>query len=138
MPVMQERTGWRDEGISRRHRKWGIGCTTTDFDFLMLEYEFGNPSAIVEYKHEYAEPQSVLRPQYQALIKLGNSAKIPVLACRYSDDFSCYKVVALNEYALKFIPERTELDEIGWVSLLYKIRGHEVTPEFLERMKLEI
>lgn len=138
MPITKERTGWRDERISQRHHKWGIGCTTTDFDFLMLEYEFGNPSAIVEYKHEYAEPQSALKPQYQALIKLGNSAKIPVIACRYSDDFSCYKVVALNEYALKFIPERTELDEIGWVSLLYKIRGHEVTPEFLERMKLEI
>ena len=52
----------------------------------MLEYEFGNPSAIVEYKHEKAEPQYPTNPKYQALIKLGNSAKIPVIACRYSND----------------------------------------------------
>lgn len=138
MPVMPERTGWRDERISLRHRKWGIGCTTTDFDFLMLEYEFGNPSAIVEYKHEFAEPQSPAKPQYQAIIKLGNCAKIPVIACRYSDDFSRFKVVPLNDYAKKFIPQRIELDENSWVTLLYKIRGHEVTPEFLESMKVEI
>ena len=138
MPVTQERTGWRDERISLRHRMWGIGCTTTDFDFLMLEYEFGNPSAIVEYKHEYAEPQSPLKPQYQALIKLGNSAKIPVMACRYSDDFTRYTVTPLNEFAVKFVPKRIVLDEMGWVSLLYKIRGHEVTPEFLAGMKVEI
>ena len=138
MPVTQERTGWRDEEISRHHRKWGIGCTAIDFDFLLLEYEFGNPSAIVEYKHEYAEPQSILKAPYQALIKLGNSAKIPVLACRYSRDFSHYKVTPLNEYAKRFVPERTEFDEIGWVSLLYRMRGREVTPEFLEGMKVEV
>jgi hypothetical protein len=71
-------------------------------------------------------------------IKLGNCAKIPVIACRYSDDFSRFKVVPLNDYAKKFIPQRIELDENGWVTLLYKIRGHEVTPEFLESMKVEI
>lgn len=138
MPVTPERTGWRDEGISRRHRKWGIGCTTVDFDFLMLEYEFGNPSAIVEYKHEKAEPQYPTNPKYQALIKLGNNAKIPVIACRYSNDYTKYRVVALNDYAKKYIPETTELNEIGWVTLLYKIRGHDVTPEFLKNMEVEI
>lgn len=138
MPITKERTGWRDERISERHHMWGIGCTTTDFDFLMLEYEFGNPSAIVEYKHENAPLQYPTNVQYQALIKLGNSAKIPVIACRYADDFSKYKVIPLNEYAKKFVPDRVELDEIGWVSLLYRIRGHDVTPEFLASMKVEI
>ena len=138
MPLTKERTGWRDERISQHHRKWGIGCTATDFDFLMLEYEYGNPSAIVEYKHENAPIQYPTNPQYQALIKLGDKAEIPVLACRYSDDFTSYKVIPLNEYARKIIPDRSELDEISWVKLLYKIRGREATPEFLEHMKIEI
>lgn len=138
MSLTRERTGWRDERISERHRKWGIGCTATDFDFLMLEYEHGNPSAIIEYKHEKAPKQYSSNAQYQALIKLSNSAKIPAIACRYSDDFSKYKIIPLNEYAKKFIPERIEVDEISWVTLLYKIRGRDVTPEFLESMKIEI
>ena len=138
MPVMQERTGWRDEGISRRHRKWGIGCTMVDFDFLSLEYEFGRPCAIVEYKNEHAEPQFASDPRYRALISLGNSAKIPVIACRYTDDYARYSVVALNEHAKKFIPSRKTIDELGWVTLLYEIRGHEVTPEFLASMEVEI
>lgn len=135
---MQERTGWRDERISRRHRKWGIGCTATDFDFLMLEYVKGEPSAIVEYKNEFAPVQYPTNPQYQALKKLGDKAEIPVLACRYSDDFQRYKIVPLNDCAKNFLPEREELDEISWVKLLYKIRGYDVTPDFLESMKIEI
>lgn len=138
MPVTQERTGWRDAGISDRHRKWGIGCTMVDFDFLSLEYEFGRPCAIVEYKNEHAETQYSSNPKYRALISLGNSAKIPVVACRYTDDYSRYSVVALNEHARKFIPARKTIDELSWVTLLYEMRGHEVTPEFLASMEVEI
>ena len=138
MPVMQERTGWRDEGISRRHRKWGIGCTMVDFDFLSLEYEWGRPCAIVEYKNEHAALQYATDTRYIALVSLGDSAKIPVIVCRYTDDYSQYSVVPLNEHAKKFIPGRKVLDELGWITLLYKIKGHEVTPEFLEKMKVEI
>lgn len=124
MPITKERTGWRDEGISNRHREWGVGCTATDFDFLLLEYEFGEPSAIVEYKNEHAAPQYSSNVQYRALVKLGNSAKIPVIVCRYSDDYSHYVAVALNKYAREFIPNgRAEFDEAGWVKLLYDIRG---------------
>lgn len=138
MPVTPERTGWRDEGISRRHRKWGIGCTATDFDFLLLEYEYGTPKAIIEYKSEYAKPQYLTSPQYQALIKLGNKAEIPVLACRYSEDYSSYNVVPLNDYAKKFVSERKKFDEEGWITLLYEMKGHKVTPEFLANMEVEI
>ena len=113
MPVTPERTGCRDEGISRRHRKWGVVCTMVDFDFLSLEYEFGKPCAIVEYKSEHAAPQYVSDPRYKALISLCNSAKIPVLACRYIDDYANYSVVPLNEYARKHIADSNTLDEIG-------------------------
>jgi hypothetical protein len=46
-----ERTGWRDESVSRRHRKWGFDCPATDLDFMLLEYNHGAPVAVVDYKH---------------------------------------------------------------------------------------
>lgn len=37
--VAEERNGWRDERISKRHRQWGRDCPAVDIDFLMLEYD---------------------------------------------------------------------------------------------------
>ena len=136
--VRQERTGWRDEGLSQRHRRWGWDCPAVDIDFLMLEYDNGKASALVEYKNEHAKPQYVSHPTYQAMINLGDRAGIPVIACRYSDDFSKWRVVPLNTKAREFIPERVDLDEAGWVRLLYKIRGREISDDILEGMKIEI
>lgn len=136
--VRPERTYWRDEGLSQRHRKWGWDCPMLDIDFLVLEYDSGKASAIIEYKNEHAEPQYASHPSYQAIIDLGNRAELPVIACRYSDDYRKYKAVALNEYARKYLPNREEFDEPGWVSLLYKIRGREISDDVLANMKVEI
>ena len=136
--VRQERTGWRDEGLSQRHRRWGWDCPAVDIDFLMLEYDNGKASALVEYKNEHAKPQYASHPTYQAMINLGDRAGIPVIACRYSDDYSKWRVVPLNTKAREFIPECVEIDEAGWVSLLYRIRGREVSDDVLEGMKVEI
>lgn len=46
-----ERSGWRDQEISLRHRKWGFNCPCTDLDFMLLEYNHGAPVAVVDYKH---------------------------------------------------------------------------------------
>ena len=136
--VRPERTGWRDEALSRRHRRLGWDCPAVDIDFLFLEYDHGRASAIVEYKNEHAAPQYASHPTYQAMIDLGNKAGIPVIACRYSDDFSKWKVVPLNDAAKKHIPQRVELNEQGWVKLLYKIRGYEVPHGVLDGIDTEI
>lgn len=136
--VRAERTGWRDEALSRRHRKWGWDCPAVDLDFLFLEYDHGKASAIVEYKNEHAAPQYASHPTYQAMIDLGNRAKIPVIACRYADDFSKWKVTALNDEALKYIPRRVELDEAGWVRLLYKIRGYDLPQTVIDAMNIAV
>jgi hypothetical protein len=104
----------------------------------MLEYDRGKASALVEYKNEHAAPQYANHPTYQAMIDLGNRAGLPVIACRYTDDFSKWRVVPLNNFAKSFIPERQELTEKEWVKLLYKIRGYEVPDEVLEGMDIEI
>ena len=136
--VKQERTHWRDEGLSERHRRWGWDCPATDIDFLMLEYDNGKASAIIEYKHERAQVQYASHPTYRAMIDLGNRAGLPVIACRYSDDYEKYKAVALNNYARKYLPERKEFDEEGWVRLLYEIRGRNIPEDLLCSMNTEI
>ena len=67
MEVKKERSGWRDEGISRRHRLWGVSCSATDIDFLLVEYIYNTPKAIIEYKNEHAPPQKLSASQYQVL-----------------------------------------------------------------------
>lgn len=136
--VRPERTGWRDEALSRRHRRWGWDCPAVDLDFLFLEYDRGKASAIVEYKNEHAAPQYASHPTYQAMIDLGNRAGVPVLACRYSDDFSEFKVIPLNEKAKEYVPSRFSTNEAGWVELLYKIRGYKVPKSVLDGLATEI
>ena len=94
-----------------------------DIDFLMLEYDCGKASALVEYKNEFAAPQHKSHPSYQALIDLGNRAEIPVFACRYSTDFTNWRVTPLNRKAQEFCPTQRDLTEQEWVALLYKTRG---------------
>lgn len=124
--VRQERTGWRDAALSQRHRQWGWDCPAVDIDFLMLEYDCGKAAAIVEYKHEFAAVQSACHPSYRALIDLGNRAHLPVFACRYSDDFSIWRVTPLNTIAARFCPKQTDMTEQEWVALLYRTRGRTI------------
>lgn len=136
--VRPERTGWRDEGLSRRHRRWGWDCPAVDLDFLLLEYDRGKASALVEYKNEHAAPIYASHPTYQAMIDLGNRANIPVIACRYSDDFTVWNVSPLNAIAKRYLPERRTLTEAEWVSLLYHIRGYDVPQEVLDGIGMEL
>lgn len=136
--VRLERNGWRDEELSRRHRRWGWDCPAVDLDFLLLEYDHGKASAIVEYKNENAPPQYASHPTYQAMIDLGDRAGIPVIACRYSSDFSVWKVIPLNDAAKQYVSGRVELDEAGWVKLLYRVRGYDVPQSVIDGMYTEI
>lgn len=128
MEVRKERTGWRDEGISRRHRLWGVTCAAIDIDFLLVEYNFNTPRAIVEYKNEHAPPQYLASSQYQVLKKLGDRAQIPVIAARYASDFSRFNVVPVNQSANEFLPKRIELTESEFVNLLYRMREVNLVP----------
>ena len=130
--VAPERTGWRDEQISLRHRHWGFDCPAVDLDFLMVEYDSGKVCAIVEYKNEFAAVQYSSHPSYKAIRGLANKAKIPFFACRYSSDFSSWKVTPINHYASKYLTEPVELSEKGWVELLYRIRGRVLKTDLFE------
>lgn len=136
--VRPERTGWRDESLSERHRRWGWDCPATDLDFLFLEYDKGKSVAIVEYKHENAKPQYASHPTYQALIDLGTRADIPVFACRYASKFEWFKVRGLNEKARTFLPQNEQMTEREYVAFLYRLRGYEPSDELLNGLEVEL
>ena len=131
MATTKERSGFRDQWISERHRMWGVACSATDLDFMLLEYSRAAVCGLVEYKHKFAKQGTDWNDMprrystelsYKALIKLGNTCKIPVINCKYDRELPLFTVTPLNEYASKFVRERCEMTEFQWVSLLYLIR----------------
>ncbi len=130
----EERTGWRDAGLSARHRSWGWDCPAVDIDFLLVEYDLGKPIALIEYKNEHATPQQKTHPSFNALIELGNRASIPVFACRYKDDFSNFRVIPLNDFSKEYVPKRITLTELEYVNLLYKLRGRKMPEELSKKL----
>jgi hypothetical protein len=131
--VRKERTGWRDEALSLRHRVWGWDAPAVDIDFLMVEYDSTEPKAVVEYKHEFSETQYANRPSYKAIRKLCDRAKVAFLAVRYATDFSWWRVVPLNLKAKEFIKEDViTLTEKDFVNLLYDIRGRKMPNDLFD------
>ena len=126
--VAPERTGWRDQALSERHRNWGWDCPAVDLDFLLLEYDNARAVAIVEYKFESAPTQRTahLSSSYEAIVELGTNHKrsLPVFGVRYADGFSWFIVTALNESAKRHLGElQKRMSEYEYVAFLYKIRG---------------
>lgn len=127
MQVRPERSGWRDEGLSQRHRDWGWDCPAIDLDCVFLEYDRGSVSALVEYKHEQAKAEDFNHPSYRALIDLGNRSGVPVLNVRYAGDFSWWLVTALNDHAKRWAARPVTITEPEYVAMISRIRGFEVS-----------
>lgn len=134
LEVSPERSGWRDERISKRHRMWGWDCPALDIDFLMLEYNHGLPMALVEFKHENAAPIHMGHPSVRALKIMADRTRISLFLVRYADDFSWYFVTPGNDNARNFLPEAMHMTERNWVELLYRCRGLEVPEGLAEQL----
>ena len=97
-----ERTGWRDEELSRRHGAWGFNCPAVDLDFVMLEYNHGKPCALVEYKHVKARQVDLTHATYRALIALADGysdGPLPCFIARYNPADWSFVVTPLNDKA---------------------------------------
>ena len=133
MNVRPERTGWRDERISARHREWGFNCPAVDLDFLVVEYNLGLPVALVEYKHVSARMPSYDHATYRALRDLSDnylSGALPFLLVFYEADPWTFRVYPQNEVATAFYARADEFDgksiyltERRFVKSLYVMRG---------------
>ncbi len=124
--VKLERTHWRDEALSERHRHWGYDCPATDIDFLLIEFDRKMPCALVDYKHAL-KPTQPKSASTSAMANLGSLANIPAFICGYAEDFSWFWPIPLNSQAEMWISERNgkQLSEREWVELLYRMRKRE-------------
>jgi len=127
---VDERSGWRDLGLSIRHRLWGHDCPIVDIDFLVVEYDEKKPIALVEYKHEHAKNPNFDDANYTTLKTLGDWAGLPVFNARYADDYSWFKLTPLNAMAeARLPPEHRMMTERQYVDFLYWLRGRLIPPE---------
>lgn len=133
--VTPERTNWRDQEISLRHRQWGCDLSLTDIDFLGLEYHkrynLIKPAAIVEYKKLQPPEKLPYSMQYKALATLCSTANIPFFVNYYEETFNRFVVFAGNAWAKKYFNGllRQTMSEEDYVKLLYKVRGLQSVPK---------
>ena len=126
--VREERSGWRCEDISRRHREWGYNCPAVDLDFVVAEYNHGKPVALVEYKHKSARPPDVGHPTYAALVALADGyvgGAIPCMIVTYCPENWWFEVLPLNERArehYQHVSQGERLTEQRFVTSLYLLR----------------
>lgn len=126
--VRQERTGWRDEWISNRHRAWGWDCPMVDIDFLAAEYDQAKPVAIIEYKAAGAAQHDFSKPSYKVLIGLANIAQIPFAVVRYHPAQCLFYIIPGNDQAKLAFTHNRIISEFEYVGELYRLRKRE-TPE---------
>lgn len=131
----KERSGWRDEWISRRHRDlYGRDCPALDLDFMLIEYDTAEPRALVEYKDEHAMFR-IDHPSIVSLSKLGTRAEIPAFVCVYSKIHGKdWKITPLNLEATAFVKETTSMPEARWVEILYLCRGGHAPADVIEAL----
>jgi len=123
--VSPERTGWRDEGISRRHREWGFNCPAVDLDFLVVEYNLGLPVALVEYKHFKAREPVIDHPTYRALTALAdgyNQEPLPFIIAFYWPEIWAFRVSPINQVSKTNFQDGEFLTEFDFVARLYQMR----------------
>jgi len=129
-----ERTQWRDQKLSERHRKWGFNCPAIDIDFLMIEFHVGEPIAIVDYKRYTGSIKNLNQKSINAISTLANNSNIPFFVVFYWDDIWAFQITAINNIAKNIlqqhkIDKNKILTEQQYVSFLYKLRNIKLTKE---------
>ena len=136
-----ERTGWRDEAISQRHRMWGFNCPCVDLDFVVAEYNLGLPVALVEYKHFKARRPNPSHPTFRALTALCDGYKdgpLPFFVAFYWPDIWAFEVMPINETSFKLVKKTRILTEREYVTGLYALRKNVVDSAVLKRLNDEL
>lgn len=122
-----ERTGWRCEHISQRHRVWGYNCPAVDLDFVVVEYNHGLPVALIEYKDRRAQKPDTTHPTYKALASLANCyspGAIPFFIAVYCPDEWWFTVHPINVAAKNYYKtgHSATMTEQQFVRSLYLMR----------------
>lgn len=136
--VRRERTGWRDQEISLRHRTWGFNCPAVDLDFLMVEYNLGKPVGVVEYKHARARVPDVRHATYRALCDLADIAALPFLIVFYYPPYWSFRVHPVNGVARQNFIDGQMLTERQYVMALYRMRRLTLAKHLADKLNDEL
>lgn len=140
--VAPERSNWRDQWISKRHRDFGWNAPFTDIDFMGFEYDNCVPVALIEYKHFHADIKlsgSPIKTQKYTADNLrlpDGSFGIPFFVVAYYPDHHNYHVIPMND-AAKALPHcdvAKTWTERNFVRLLYFLRKKNCPQEILNEM----
>ena len=125
--VRKERTYKRDLSLNNRHRQYGYDCPAVDLD-LFLEYDAGEPAALIEYKYIRARPVNLGNRTIHALETLATRAGIPSFLVHYHKDPWRFWVMPMNDRGHAVVPVTSPklLTERQFVDLLYHLRGRTV------------
>lgn len=135
-PVSPERTGWRDEALSQRHRLWGWDCPAVDIDFLMLEFNLGIPVALVEYKQLNARMPDLTHPSYRAMALLANRPPaIPFFISFYDNQKWWFRVTPVNAAAKQIFKPNQLMTEREYVTNLYTMRNKVISQMVLQNLR---
>lgn len=137
-PVRQERTGWRDEEISLRHRKWGFNCPAVDLDWVVVEYNSARLVAFVEYKHYRARNPNLTHPTYVALQRAADDLGLPFFVSFYWPETWAFLVKPVNDIAVTHFGNPEPFSERGYVRRLYKFRNLAITDHILAPLNTEL
>ena len=122
----KERTNWRDQALSNRHRAWGFNCPAVDLDFVMSEYNHGVPVALIEYKERHAKKPDLSHPSYASMKSLADDrhTPIPFFIAAYCQRTWTFKVFPLNDSAeQKLAPYKDKiLSEQQFVEIITRLR----------------
>lgn len=124
---LHERTGWRDETMSRWHRCIGKDMYLTDIDSLWLEYSSGSLVAVMEYKAMGAHPHAGNASGCRAISDLARRAGIPAFLVKYDESLTTFFVVDLARGMWDETTRRLTRSE--YLTFLYSLRGLKVPPE---------
>lgn len=133
--VKPERTGWRDEKISLRHRLWGRDCPGVDIDFLLVEYNNAWPVALIEYKEHRAYPPK-MSTNYTALSRLAGAAGLPFFVAYYQASQWWFQLYPMNEIASEIIETGQIMSEQEYVLFLYDLRNKVIQDHVLRNLEM--
>jgi hypothetical protein len=127
----EDRTGWRCQAISQRHRTWGYDCPAVDLDFMVAEYNYGKPVALIEYKDKHARNPDLNHATYKALKSLadGYTEPLPFLVAIYCPDDWWFRIIPVNARAIYIYKNRSLLTEQRFVRSLYSLRKKVLTEQ---------
>jgi len=126
--VREVRTEHTGQETWRRHRRYGWDAPACDID--CVEYDYGEPIALIEDKHSNAQVKEgtwTEHPTQAAKRSLANAAGIPFFSRRYWTESWMQLVLPLNEHAAEIIhPDGELLTELEYVQLLYWLRDRDM------------